>query len=519
MQKLSVIGGLLGRLDHATIEYCHWKSNRGLGEALLGEGDLDLLIDERQRMAFERLVLDEGFLHMQSPPVKSFPGLADFLGFDHETGELVHLHVHYRLVLGEQRVKNHHLPVEHWLLSKTHDVGGVRVPAPEAELVLLYARAHLKSGPRACLRAWMGRARSPFPTGTWDELTWLADRVDDEAVLEACREAGLACLEEGLGRFLKRLRAGEVTPISVLRGKRSVLRALRPYQRYATPVALGRKAWYRLRYARLGQRLRPIGKKRLPNGGLLISIVGADGSGKSTLAADLPAWLGWKIRTRSIYFGQPKASRTLVALRRAKNLARAGSRKVTASGFGRPGGWLSAGGEVLNAAQWLHVARWRRRKGHEARGVAADGGVAFVERFPVRELWTMTVPMDGPRLRADLGADGLLGRLAAIEARVYASLGSPDHEIVLRAGLATLAERKPETPADEHAAKVEAVSALRQTATRTILDAERPYEEVLLRAKRVVWATLQRSQHPARDPRRGEGGAVGTVGGAPTHSV
>ena len=45
------------------------------------------------------------------------PGMESFLGFDPTTGTLLHLDVHYRLVLGEQLIKNHHLPVEDWLLA------------------------------------------------------------------------------------------------------------------------------------------------------------------------------------------------------------------------------------------------------------------------------------------------------------------------------------------------------------------------------------------------------------------
>jgi hypothetical protein len=499
MRRLSAVDELLHGLAASGVRYCHWKSNQGLEAALLGEGDLDLLVDERDVQRFERLLWEQGFLRMQNPPIKSFPGLADFLGFDTETGELIHLHVHYRLVLGEERVKNHHLPVERWLLEGSRDFAGVRVPSPEAELVLLYARAHLKTSPRACVRAAMGRAATPFLTGTWDELTWLTEQVADEAVVAACVQSGLVQLTGGLEAFLQRFRSGRVTPVSVLRQKRSVLRQLRSYQRYPSLVAVGRKGWFRLRYAKPAQRLYPIGKKRLPNGGILVSIVGADGSGKSTLSDDLPRWLGWKLQTRTLYFGQPKRSKTLVALRRAKRLAAQGSERAQSREL-RLMARISARTAILmNGLQWIHVARVRKRRGRKARSLVSDGAVIFAERFPVPELWSMEVPMDGPRLPID-SSDFMTHRFAVLERGSYEALGAPDHELVLRAPLVTLRERKPDTPPGEHAAKAAAVLALNPRPGRTLLDADKPYNEILLAAKRTVWRTLLDSRGGAPFP-------------------
>jgi hypothetical protein len=489
MRRVSAVEDLLHALASSGVRYCHWKSNQGLEAALMGEGDLDLLVDERDVQSFERLLWEQGFLRMRNPPIKSFPGLVDFLGFDRETGELIHLHVHYRLVLGEQRVKNHHLPVERWLLANSREIAGVRVPSAEAELVLLYARAHLKSSPRACVRAAIGRSATPFPSGTWDEFTWLAEQVADEAVVAACVQSGLLQLTSGLEAFLRRFRSGRVTPVSVLRQKRSVLRQLRSYQRYPSIVAVGRKGWYRLRYAKPAQRLHPIGKKQLPDGGILVSIVGADGSGKSTLSDDLPAWLGWKLQTRTLYFGQPKRSKTLVALRRGKRLAARSSERAQSRDLRLMARTSARTAILLNGLQWVYVARVRKRRGREARSLARDGAVVFAERFPVPELWSMEVPMDGPRLPMD-SSDLMTRGLAAFERRSYEALGAPDHELVLRAPLVTLRERKPDTPSGEHAAKAGAVLALDPRPGRTLLDADRPYNEVLLDAKRAVWRTL-----------------------------
>ena len=88
-------------LNQQGIRYCHWKSNEHLDMALLGKTDFDLLVDpaHRDRFCFQLKAFD--FSEVLSPPDKRFPGLEDHLGMDGKTGELVHLHVHYRLVLSQ----------------------------------------------------------------------------------------------------------------------------------------------------------------------------------------------------------------------------------------------------------------------------------------------------------------------------------------------------------------------------------------------------------------------------------
>jgi hypothetical protein len=487
-ETLDVIARMIADLDAAEVSYCHWKSNRALDTALRGEGDLDLLVAEDDAAKFHAVVTGLGFIRTQSPPIKTFPHLVDYLGFDEASGELVHLHVHHRLVLGEQRVKNHHLPVERWLLTDVRTQQGVPVPQPSNELVLLYLRAHLKASVRSCLRATTGRARTPYPSGTWAEIQWLAALVDDERALAACDDAGLEEISAGFALFLGRLRREAITPLSVLRQKRYVLRQLRRYQRRRGPSSLAVKSWYRFRYSRYARRAQPIRKKTLPEGGLIVAVVGADGSGKSTLARDLQLWLAWKLHTRHFYLGQPKTSRLLIILRRGKRVARQVSRRAPSEGFGRGvARWGDRAASALEGLQWLHVARTRHRTAREISSMRAAGGIAIAERFPVRDLFDMAVPMDGPRLQRWRDADGLLGHLGRAEWQNYRLMGAADLELVLRADLQTLRERAPDTPPAEHAAKAAAVLALEPRAGRTFLDATAPYRDVLLRAKSAVW--------------------------------
>ena len=112
MDPLQLAASLFDTLDSKDIAYIHWKSNEHLHAAVRGQTDLDLLVPEENRERFRAVVDTLGFVTMLAPEVRRVPGLESFLGFDEATGSLLHLDVQYRLVLGEQLIKNHHLPIE-----------------------------------------------------------------------------------------------------------------------------------------------------------------------------------------------------------------------------------------------------------------------------------------------------------------------------------------------------------------------------------------------------------------------
>src|SRR5690606_31742841 len=143
--RLDSVVAFLSELDRRGVRYAHWKSNEHLEDALRGETDLDLLVDPGDRDLFESVVREFGFARMTLPRAKTFPGRDGFLGFDPTSGSLAQLDVHYRLVLGEQLVKNHHLPIEEWLLEDTRVLHGVRVPDAARETIVFYLRVSFKS--------------------------------------------------------------------------------------------------------------------------------------------------------------------------------------------------------------------------------------------------------------------------------------------------------------------------------------------------------------------------------------
>ena len=109
---LALVGRLFQALDQQGIGYCHWKSNANLERSLRGLTDLDLLVARTDSSRFRKVLCQHDFKPALSPPLNIYPAMEDYIGYDRETGLLVHLHIHYQLILGEMGVKNYRLPLE-----------------------------------------------------------------------------------------------------------------------------------------------------------------------------------------------------------------------------------------------------------------------------------------------------------------------------------------------------------------------------------------------------------------------
>jgi energy-coupling factor transporter ATP-binding protein EcfA2 len=489
MDALTLNRQLFADLDDSSVRYCHFKSNEHLEAALLGRTDLDLLVDPAHREAFESRVVALGFKRFAAPAARQLPGVVDYLGLDELSGALVHLHVHYRLILGEKRVKDHYLPIEGSLLDRCRTLSGVRAPSPEDELVLLYVRAHLKIDLRERARLMVRRPPVPYPPGTHREMEWLAEQADSEVIDAAAEAWGIGIPGRSVSEFVDRIRTGRLDVAYALERKRALLRTLRPYRRHPGIAGVARKAWFAARFSRPVRTVAPVAKRLVPGGGPYVALVGADGSGKSTLVTDLAGWLGQKVETRVLYFGIPKES---VGLRlRAGAAARLStlSHRLREARLDPLASRAHGAAEALRRSRWLSLARHRRALDARARRLQRKGAAVIAERFPLREFWSMDTPMDGPRL-GDPAGNGHRPRGSARERAIYETIGPPDQVIVLSAGLDSLLRRKPELTAATHRQKVDAVALVAERGGHEVIDAERPYDEVLLEAKRVVWRLL-----------------------------
>lgn len=480
-ERLPSVGRLLGALAEAGVIYVHWKSNEHLSAALMGETDLDLLIREADRVAFEEIVTGLGFRPMKPPPGRGIPGLRGFIGLDPGTGVLVHLDVHYSLVLGERRIKNHHLPLEDWLLDAPERLDDVPVPAPAKELLLLFVRSMLKTSSKQILRSIVKHA-SPLPARVRVEARWLAERADRDQLIEATRSSELGIGAEELIDFRDKALSGSFGWPYVWRKRRRIGRLLRPYRRKGSMAVVAKKAVLYVRGTPVAHRLGlGLGRRRLEGRAPVVAVVGADGSGKTRLTRDLEQWLGRKLAVTHMYFGQPKSGVVFKLFNKPGSLAR----HHTQGDIGSLGKLSRAVLSISEAVKWVVLASQRRWLAFRAHRLTDAGRVVIAERYPLREFWAMTTPMDGPRLSRS-GSGGL----AAWEGRLYEGIDAPDLVLVLRTDLETLRARKEDLPREEHTSKVEAVASLRPRDGMAIIDAGSPYDQVLLESKKAIWGAI-----------------------------
>jgi thymidylate kinase len=491
-RPLDLVRGLLDALRQAGIGYSHWKSTTTLRRAMQGQTDLDLLVDPGDVVRFRRLVAGLGFKPFISHPSRRYPGVEDFLGLDTGSGRLVHLHVYTELLLGQQYVKNHRLPIERALIAASHEVDGIRVPPPELELVILAVRSLLKyrdlDAVRDLLR--LGR-RGGIPPDTIAELQDLGGRVDRAQVARNAADL-VPGLEPGIVLELVEVVGTAPRDAPRLLGlRRRVRQALRPYERLSRIQAA--RAYFGARLIRVWPislvtrtpSRRQARRKRPARGGVVIAIIGVDGAGKSTVLAALDEWLAWRVNVRIVYAGSARPSPPTAAVRAVARAARRGG--------GRLGTIGRSAADVVTAVRYVGDAWDRFRRLADARRLARAGTVVIVDRYPLREVRLGDRFMDGPRIASlpTAGRSRPLAILRRAEERLYRRIPPPDHVILLRVSSETARARKPSSRSDSIAAKVRGIEGMDRAGLSVLeVDAERPFPEVVGEVKRWVWDRL-----------------------------
>ncbi len=506
LPSLSVLRSLFERLHAEGIRYCHWKSNEHLPASLVGATDVDVLVDRCAIVPLTRILGETHFKRFVVKPGRGYPGIEDYVGFDFPTGALTHLHVHYQLTLGEKFLKGHRLPWEELFLSTRmlNEDHGIYVADPNLELVVLVVRAVMKLRARDVVLEAVGKPH--FRGGMLRELRWLADRVEQERLLEV----GSQLVGERAAQLLPKMLAASRPSIGLLRAfRRRAEPGLHEYRLYGHAEAVQRMTtrewgivWWKFRNWYLGASTKST--RTLPQGGLTVAFLGADGAGKSTLTQEIAEWLSREVAVVTTYGGSGKASASLprrllqgvAALRR--RAAGIPSRKED----GRPRPQRAETrrpDQEHSQLRWLGRLAWiltltreRRRRAAQARRARSLGMIVLSDRLPQRQFPGLN---DGPRLEAWLnGRPGLRRAAAQREQAAFrlAELTPPDLVVKLHVSAGVAARRKPETPVEQLRTGVELVRQLQFPATTRVVDvdADQPFPQVLLQVKRAVWECI-----------------------------
>jgi len=483
MDVLTLCRDLFTQLNQKRVRYCHWKSNFHLKEALAGGiTDLDLLVDSENFSCFQEIVEQLEFVELLSPPSKRFPGMSDYIGFDESTGKLVHLHVHKKLILGQRFIKNHHLPIESFVLDHCRNFDGIMIPDVEMELFILLIRAHMKLQFKDVLFFVSKMQKYPFPEAIVKEFHWLIGNADLERLEVLFQESTLPISFKVFKDFPERILNNNLTVRYLYKVRRAVFSNLKSYQ-WNDPsgreLTVFIESFKRFPVVR---RFVDFPRKTLPGKGFFFAIVGADGSGKSTLVKDLEKWLSWKLEVHQLYFGIPKLKR----LRLVNGVVQLID-KITVDKMIPFSAGLKKMAVNLADRRWLWIARYRYLTYLKARKARSVGGICIADRYPLPQFWSMQEPMDGPRIK---DIPELNCKIAEKERTFYNNISLPDKIYVLQADIDVLRSRKNDLSEDCHRAKIDAVSGLKNNAGMQIIEVNQLYDKVLLSIKQDIWKQL-----------------------------
>jgi len=487
----SGLAEVLDEFHRQQISYCYWKSSRRLPAVFAGEGDIDLLVARADQHRVQVILAERDFKLFPSVADRDHPATLSFLGYDERSGQLIHLHLHFRLIVGERLLKNYRIPWEEVLLTRAilHPTLPVRILEPTSEAVLLVVRAclELRRVDLMTLCVWQATTRK-FAL----DRAALAARLDRTAVRDLAAELLSADLAELVADALY---SGQ--PLETWAGlRRRMQKHFAAYRSYNAVEMRMRSAGRALLWlaGSLNKHVllapRPW-SRRAPGGGCMVALMGVDGSGKSTSVSTMRAWLGTKVDVVPIYFGTGDGRPSL--LLRPFKLAMPVIRRMLKSkprvaSHGKASGPAPGLLYSLLLMVWAAaVAMDKRKKLAAARRGTNRGLIVLTDRYPQSQIIGFN---DGPLLSRLTRVPHWLRRFEGASYHLARRL-PPDLVIKLVVTPETAARREPEMDPAVIRERIAALQRLELPGARVVcVDAEQPLEEVIRAVKHEIWRLI-----------------------------
>ncbi len=492
VEILQSVKFLLEALEKAGVSYCHWKSNTAILATLKGETDLDILVDPEQKAVCLEILKQSGFRRVLDPDDKRFPGMSHYLAYDEENGRWVHVHLHFCLLVGDDLIKNYHIPVTRAFLESAKPFHGVYLPPVELEFIVFVLRMTLKrrllsvlirlcfllGNPVHWVKVLVGRFSPPLPPSAQREFADLAERSHPEKLAQMLLEH-FPLVSMDLFQQCRLSLEDDAPRFSWLSAGRRLSRALAPWRRHppaATVAVIVRNAFN----ARVRSLLRRclglnLSGKTPESGGRILAFVGGDGAGKSTMVEETLNWLERYFYATRLHMGKPPRgplwyfSQTIL-----KTWERLGIR---------------SGENIRQSVRFWLVAHGRYRTYRRAVRLRKRGAIVLFDRIPLPG----SRYMDTPRIVGLPGAESwLLKRLARMEEGWHEQIRA-DELIVLRLDPRIAAERRPYDDPEMLAKRSGEIWNRQWPAPYAhLVDASQPLEEVIRQVRSLVWNILGR---------------------------
>lgn len=455
-------------------------------ETLAGINDLDILVSEDNLDSFLEILMKLGFCRGITHNEAWFPGISNYYGYDSKSSRLVHIHLHTKLIIGFDRIKNYHLPIEKAFISfSAPNPEGLRIPCCELELIMLVIRMVLKrrllsllvGHPAFWVKAVLGKGRGPLNISERNELEDLQARSYQDKLQQILRKVfpfvNLKLFDECLKSVIEPLDG-----YKWLTAGRKLDHALKAF-RCRSPILSGFISAKRSLIAIAQAKFRRLGlmhlrKIRPAHGGRVIAFVGGDGAGKTTNINEMKRSFGKNFDVRILHIGKPLQGflkRMLAYFSRILRLL--------------PG---KHGANLSMALTYWTIARGRYLTFKKALSLRAKGCIVCLDRFPLPGI----MMMDTSFIRTQISDSGIYTLLARMEEEYHARIKGVDDLIILRLDPEIAIQRRPEADPEFLRKRSREIWDRKYNVEHAFeVDSSQPLEEVISQIRQRVWDIIR----------------------------
>ena len=456
ISSCSRVCSVLRELESNDLNYVHWKSNEHLDKSVTGLTDLDILFDYEHYEKIVEILLKQGFKRYNAPCFKQYPFIEDFVYINPEQNTVVHIHAHFKLIVGETNVKNYHLNWEsHIFKNRIYNKEySIYTISPEYELLLLIVRVSLKENfsRKYGIRRFLNSSDEERKNSE-REFAWLKERIDfkifEQLVLkyfdmelaaEIIQTTECSFFYDNIKIYSKKIR-------EKLKNKRrkgfiaSFFIENSREIRYFSRKILNKTTFFDI----------PV--KRIINdneGGIICTIVGVDGAGKTTISKELCKILSKKFDVRFVYMGSGKGDSSILRtplnyLRtRYSQVRRKKGKEIKESYVDKEHKSIFSLRDLFNIIWAVTLLIERNTRLNRIRRLKNRGFIVVTDRYP--QINTLEYN-DGPLLQKYADTHLFFFKyLAQLEMKIFRKVQfiSPNIVIKLSANVDVIRSRRPE---------------------------------------------------------------------------
>ena len=132
-------------LNNYKINYCHWKSNINLSDALAGSDDLDLLVLDSDYSSLIEVVKTFDFIPFESKiKYLNTKSVEHYYYYDLENNIFLHLHIFSKVITGNSFVKNYCFNIDDMIFKNVDSSSFIPIPNKESETLIFILRNIVK---------------------------------------------------------------------------------------------------------------------------------------------------------------------------------------------------------------------------------------------------------------------------------------------------------------------------------------------------------------------------------------